>query len=170
MTMAELAIAAQGLSKTFRVGFRGRKVRAIADLDLAVAPGSIYGFVGPNGAGKSTTIKILVGLVRPSTGTAALFGSPISDPRARSAIGYLPENPSFHDFMRPLEVMRYLGRLSGLAGADLERRAEALLERVGLSGARATSPCASSRRGWSSASGSLRRSSTTHRCSSWTNP
>jgi ABC-2 type transport system ATP-binding protein len=136
ITMADLAIAAHGLSKTYRLGFRARKVKALADLDLAVNLGSIYGFVGPNGAGKSTAIKILVGLVRPSAGTAALFGRPINDPRARLAIGYLPENPSFHDFMRPLEVMRYLGRLSGLSGVDLDRRAEALLERVGLSRAR----------------------------------
>ena len=134
--MPDLAIEARGLSKTYRLGFRARKVRALADLDLAVTPGSIYGFVGPNGAGKSTTIKILVGLVRPSAGEATLLGRPIADPGARLAVGYLPENPSFHDFMRPLEVMRYLGRLSGLAGAELDRRAEALLERVGLAGAR----------------------------------
>jgi ABC-2 type transport system ATP-binding protein len=134
--MPDLAIEARGLSKTYRLGFRARKVKALADLDLAVAPGSIYGFVGPNGAGKSTTIKILVGLVRPSAGVATLFGRPIADPAARLAVGYLPENPSFHDFMRPLEVMRYLGRLSGLSGADLDRRSEALLERVGLAGAR----------------------------------
>jgi ABC-2 type transport system ATP-binding protein len=134
--MADLAISCSGLSKTYRLGFRARKVEALAALDLAVAPGSIYGFIGPNGAGKSTTIKILVGLVRQSTGSAALFGREIADPRARLSVGYLPENPSFHDFMRPLEVMRYLGQLSGLRGADLDRRAEALLERVGLAHAR----------------------------------
>jgi ABC-2 type transport system ATP-binding protein len=134
--MADLAISCSRLSKTYRLGFRARKVEALAALDLAVEAGSIYGFIGPNGAGKSTTIKILVGLVRPSTGTAALFGRSIEDPRARLSIGYLPENPSFHDFMRPLEVMRYLGRLSGLSGADLDRRAEALIDRVGLGQAR----------------------------------
>jgi ABC-2 type transport system ATP-binding protein len=134
--MSELAISARGLSKTYRLGFRARKVRALAELDLAVTPGSIYGFVGPNGAGKSTAIKILVGLVRPSAGEANLFGRAIADPKARLAVGYLPENPSFHDFMRPLEVLRYLGRLSGLGGADLDRRAEELLARVGLAGAR----------------------------------
>ena len=134
--MADLAIACTQLSKTYRLGFRARKVEALAALDLAVAPGSIYGFIGPNGAGKSTTIKILVGLVRPSAGSATLFGRDISDPRARLAIGYLPENPSFHDFMRPLEVLRYLGQLSGLSGADLDRRAEGLIDRVGLGHAR----------------------------------
>jgi ABC-2 type transport system ATP-binding protein len=130
--MPELAITCRRLSKTYRLGLRARKVEALADLDLAVEPGCIYGFVGPNGAGKSTTIKVLVGLVRASAGSAALFGKDVGDPRARRAVGYLPENPSFHDFMRPLEVMRYLGRLSGLSGADLDRRALELLERVGL--------------------------------------
>jgi ABC-2 type transport system ATP-binding protein len=134
--MADLAISCSSLSKTYRLGFRARKVEALAALDLAVQAGSIYGFIGPNGAGKSTTIKILVGLVRQSAGTAALFGRSIDEPRARLSIGYLPENPSFHDFMRPLEVMRYLGHLSGLRGADLDRRAEALLDRVGLAHAR----------------------------------
>jgi ABC-2 type transport system ATP-binding protein len=134
--MADLAISCRGLSKTYRLGFRARKVAALADLDLAVAPGSVYGFVGPNGAGKTTTIKVLVGLVRASAGQAALFGRDVADHRARLSVGYLPENPSFHDFMRPLDVLRYLGRLSGLGGADLERRAGALLERVGLAHAR----------------------------------
>jgi ABC-2 type transport system ATP-binding protein len=134
--MADLAISISGLSKTYRLGFRARKVEALAALDLAVAPGSIYGFIGPNGAGKSTTIKILVGLVRQSTGSATLFGRDIADPRARLSIGYLPENPSFHDFMRPLEVLRYLGQLSGLSGADLDKRAETLIDRVGLGHAR----------------------------------
>jgi ABC-2 type transport system ATP-binding protein len=134
--MADLAISCSQLSKTYRLGFRARKVEALAALDLAVEPGSIYGFIGPNGAGKSTTIKILVGLVRPSAGVAVLFGRDISDPQARLSVGYLPENPSFHDFMRPLEVLRYLGQLSGLSGADLDRRAEALINRVGLGQAR----------------------------------
>jgi ABC-2 type transport system ATP-binding protein len=134
--MTDRAVAAQGLSKTYHLGFRGRRLAALADLDLSVEAGAIYGFVGPNGAGKSTTIKILVGLVRPSAGTAALFGKPIADPRARLAVGYLPENPTFHDFMRPVEVLRYLGRLSGMSGKALERRAEELLERVGLAQAR----------------------------------
>jgi len=130
--MSDLAIRCQGLSKTYRVGLRARRVAALEGLDLAVDPGTIYGFVGPNGAGKSTTIKILVGLVAPSAGSAELFGRPMADPRARQAIGYLPENPSFHDFMKPLEVLRYLGALSGLGGAELERRSLELLEQVGL--------------------------------------
>ena len=134
--MDTLAIEARGLGKVYRLGLRARRFVALEGLDLTVTPGSIYGFVGPNGAGKSTTIKILVGLVQASAGDATLFGRGVNDAAARLQVGYLPENPSFHDFMRPLEVLRYLGRLSGLSGRDLDRRAEALLEQVGLADAR----------------------------------
>jgi ABC-2 type transport system ATP-binding protein len=130
------ALRIQDLGKTYRTGFRMRLVEALKGLDLKVEAGTIYGFVGPNGAGKSTTIKMLVGLAAPTRGTAHIFGRPISDPRSREAIGYLPENPAFHDFLRPLEVLRYLGRLSGLSGAALERRSEEMLELVGLGHAR----------------------------------
>ncbi|HET6437342.1 MAG TPA: ABC transporter ATP-binding protein [Anaeromyxobacter sp.] len=131
--MPQDALLIENLGKTYRLGVRARQVHALLGLDLRVEEGAIYGFVGPNGAGKSTTIKILVGLVRPTTGTAHILGKPISHPAARKAVGYLPENPSFPDFLRPMEVMRFLGKLSGLSGADLDRQAAALLERVGLS-------------------------------------
>jgi ABC-2 type transport system ATP-binding protein len=130
------ALDIRGLAKTYRTGFRRRVVEALKGLDLAVEEGAIFGFVGPNGAGKSTTIKLLVGLCAPTRGTAEIFGRPISDARCRDAIGYLPENPAFHDFLRPLEVLELLGRLSGLSGPDLRRRAEEKLELVGLSHAR----------------------------------
>lgn len=130
------ALRISGLTKRYRTGFRMRVVRALDGLDLRVEPGSIYGFVGPNGAGKSTTIKMLVGLIAPTAGEASIFGRSIRDPASRNAVGYLPENPSFHDFLRPLEVLRLMGRLSGMSGAPLERRAEETLELVGLSGAR----------------------------------
>jgi ABC-2 type transport system ATP-binding protein len=130
------ALRIEGLAKTYRTGFRMRLVEALKGLDLRVEAGSIYGFVGPNGAGKSTTIKMLVGLAAPTRGTALIFERPISDPRSREAVGYLPENPAFHDFLRPLEVLRYLGALSGLSGAALERRSEEMLELVGLDHAR----------------------------------
>jgi ABC-2 type transport system ATP-binding protein len=111
-------------------------VVALDDLDLDVEQGAIYGFVGPNGAGKSTTIRMLVGLARPTRGHAEILGRSIRDPAARAAVGYLPENPSFHDFLRPLEALHYLGSLSGVPGPQLRRRAEGLLEQVGLAGAR----------------------------------
>ena len=131
-----IAIAARDLGKTYRLGFRMRRVRALSDLHLNVEEGSIYGFVGPNGAGKSTTIKILVGLISPGTGDATIFGHAIRDPRARRVLGYLPENPAFHDFLRPVEVLELLGKLSGLPSSGLRRRAEEMLELVGLAGSR----------------------------------
>ena len=131
--MSTDALLIENLGKTYRLGVRARQVHALSGLELCVQAGAIYGFVGPNGAGKSTTIKILVGLIQPTTGTARILGKPISDSTARVAVGYLPENPSFPDFLRPLEVMRFLGKLSGLSGTELDRRALALLERVGLS-------------------------------------
>jgi ABC-2 type transport system ATP-binding protein len=136
MTTGADALLVRDLSKTYRVGFRGRRVRALDGLDLKVERGSIYGFVGPNGAGKSTTIRMLVGLAAPDRGEASIFGRSIRDPAARDAVGYLPENPSFHDFLRPLEALEYLGRLSGLRGAALRKRSEELLELVGLAEAR----------------------------------
>jgi len=130
------ALSIRGLGKSFRVGVRQQRVAAVDALDLQVEPGSIFGFVGPNGAGKSTTIKMLVGLIAPTAGDASIFGLPIRDPKSRNAVGYLPENPSFHDFLRPLEVLDLMGRLSGMSGPALRRRAEEQLELVGLSGAR----------------------------------
>jgi ABC-2 type transport system ATP-binding protein len=126
------ALHIEGLGKTYRLGFRMRKVVALDDLDLEVAEGSIFGFVGPNGAGKSTTIKILVGLVNPSRGKAAIFGRRVPDASSRQAVGYLPENPSFHEFLRPLEVLALLGRLSGMRGPALRQRCEEVLGLVGL--------------------------------------
>ena len=136
MSAEPVALELRGLGKTYTVGFRRKRVEALAGLDLRVETGSIYGFVGPNGAGKSTTIKMLVGLSRPTRGEAFLFGQPIANPGSRTRIGYLPENPSFHDFLRPLEALGYFGRLSGMGGRELSRRAEELLELVGLTHAR----------------------------------
>lgn len=129
------ALRIEGLGKTYRLGFRMRRVVALDALDLRVQEGSVFGFVGPNGAGKSTTIKILVGLVAPSRGRASIFGTPISDASARQEVGYLPENPSFYEFLRPLEVLTLMGRLSGMGGPSLRHRAEEVLDLVGLGNA-----------------------------------
>jgi ABC-2 type transport system ATP-binding protein len=133
---ATRAISTRGLGKTYRLGLRMRTVEALSALDLDVDEGSVYGFVGPNGAGKSTTIKILVGLIAAGRGEASLFGHPVREAAARRVVGYLPENPSFHDFLRPMEALRFLGHLSGMSGAPLRRRCEELLELVGLGHAR----------------------------------
>jgi len=126
------AVHVEGLGKTYRLGLRRRRLVALEALDLRVAEGSVFGFVGPNGAGKSTTIKILVGLVKPTTGEATIFGERVPETGSRRAVGYLPENPSFHDFLRPLEVLSLMGHLSGMRGPPLRRRCEEVLSLVGL--------------------------------------
>lgn len=105
---------------------------AVADLTLTVARGEVFGFLGPNGAGKSTTLKMLLGLLDPSGGRGRLLGAPIGDRAARAKVGFLPEHFRFQDWLTGRELLRFHGRLYGLGGASLERRADALLERMDL--------------------------------------
>jgi ABC-2 type transport system ATP-binding protein len=127
-----MVLETKELSKTFPVGLRGRRVRALFDLTLGVERGEIFGLVGPNGAGKSTTIKLLLGLIRPTRGSGAIDGHPIGSVASRARLGYLPENPVLYDFLRPLEFLRMCGRLHRLDSATLAKRSESLLETVGL--------------------------------------
>jgi len=135
--MKPLPIKAASLSKTYAVGFtRTRRVNALRSLDLAVEPGTVYGLLGPNGAGKSTTIKILLDLVKPSSGAAELFGRPVSDRNARVDVGYVPENPAPYEYLTGNEFVRLCGQLIGLSGHELDIRADQILQRVGLDRAR----------------------------------
>ena len=115
---------------------RYRKVNALDDLNLEVPEGSIYGFLGPNGAGKSTTMKILMGLVRPSGGWAAVLGHDVrtSSLVARSRVGYLPQDPVFPADQTVRGVVTYAARLypGHPKGRALRRRVDDLLERVGM--------------------------------------
>ncbi len=129
----ENIVEIEGLSKDYEVGFwRKRKVRALDDLSLSVKPGGIFGFLGGNGAGKTTTIKILMGLLFPTEGSAKILGSPIDDVKMRSRIGYCPENPYFYDYLTPLELLDYFGQLFGLDASVRSSRSEDLLNAVGL--------------------------------------
>jgi ABC-2 type transport system ATP-binding protein len=131
--MADNVLVTRGLTKVFHVGFRRRRLVAVQDLDLQVATGEIFGFLGPNGAGKSTTIKMLMGLIFPTSGEARIFGEPIPTRAAKARIGFLPENPAFHDFLTPTELLRFAGNLCGASRADLADRIPRLLDLVGLS-------------------------------------
>jgi len=127
----------ENLTKDFSVGFwRKRPVRALDQLSLQVNQGEIFGFLGPNGAGKSTTIKILMHLLHPTSGTARILGEPVNSVPMHQRIGYLPENPYFYDYLTPAELLTYMGRLFGLGGEALSRKVDALLESVGLADAR----------------------------------
>jgi ABC-2 type transport system ATP-binding protein len=136
MPSADLIIQIEQLRKVFRVGFWGRRVTAVDGLSLDVSRGEVFGFLGPNGAGKTTTIKMLMGLIYPSGGTATLFGRPVGDPAAKSKVGFLPESPYFYDYLTSREFLRFYGHLFGLRGRTLDKRVDELLELVGMVHAR----------------------------------
>ncbi len=121
-----LAIETIGLRKQF-----GSKV-AVRGLSLQVRRGEIFGFLGPNGAGKSTSIKMLLGLVKPTSGEAQLLGRPFQDVEVRRNIGFLPEDFRFYDWLTAFELLALHGRLSGLTPAQLRDRVPAYLDLVGL--------------------------------------
>jgi ABC-2 type transport system ATP-binding protein len=126
------AVEAIHVAKTFKVGFRRKVVEAVKDVSFQVEAGQVFGFLGPNGAGKTTTIKMLMGLIKPDRGDLRIFGQRSADPSARKQVGFLPEQPYFYDYLKPLEFLRYIGRLQGLRGAALDQQAKAALERVGM--------------------------------------
>jgi ABC-2 type transport system ATP-binding protein len=123
----------ENLTKDYDVGFwRKRKVRALNGLSLTVNQGEIFGFLGANGAGKTTTLKLLMRLIFPTSGTASILGSDISDVSMHARIGYLPENPYFYDYLTALEFLNFCGDLCGISNPERNNRAKQLLTRVGL--------------------------------------
>jgi ABC-2 type transport system ATP-binding protein len=105
---------------------------AVGNLSVSVRRGEVFGFLGPNGAGKSTSIKMLLGLVKPSAGQAFVLGAPSHDVEVRRKIGFLPEDFRFYTWLSATELLRLHGRLSGMSAARLRDRVPALLELVGL--------------------------------------
>jgi len=108
---------------------------AVAGVDLAIEQGEIFGLVGPNGAGKTTTIKMLLGLLRPTTGRASILGHAVPTVEARRRVGYLPEQPYFYGYLRPLEFLDLCAALCDVPRTERAKRCGALIERVGLAGA-----------------------------------
>jgi ABC-2 type transport system ATP-binding protein len=126
-----LAIDTHALCKAF-----GDNV-AVRDLTLQVRQGEVFGFLGPNGAGKTTSIKMLLGLIEPTSGNASLLGAPLRDRAARARIGFLPEHFRFHDWLSASEFLTLHGQLYGMPAARLRQRVAELLELVGLTPFRA---------------------------------
>jgi ABC-2 type transport system ATP-binding protein len=127
------AIRIEELTKDYAIGFwRRRPYRALDRLTLEIAPGEIFGFLGPNGAGKTTTLKLLMQLIYPTSGRAEILGRPVGDLEVRRRIGYLPENPSFYDYLTAEELLGYFADLFGYSGSDRRRRVSSLLDRVGI--------------------------------------
>src|SRR6202049_728674 len=123
---SDLAIRTRGLRKVF-----SGKV-AVRNLTLDVSRGEVFGFLGPTGAGKSTSVKMLLGLVFPTSGGAEILGCPVGDVKTRSKVGFLPEHFRFYDWLTSTELLKLHGRLYGMSHATLRARVPSLLDLVGL--------------------------------------
>jgi len=130
------AIETLGLEKTYHTGFWRKKAKcALKPLHLTVKQGEIFGFLGPNGAGKTTTLKLLMGLVYPTAGSARILDLPIDDPAVKAQIGFLPEQPYFYDYLTAKELLHYYAQLSAVPAKERSLRVETVLAQVGLADA-----------------------------------
>jgi ABC-2 type transport system ATP-binding protein len=129
-------IETRNLSKTYRDFWGRQKVRALRALDLTVYRGEVFGLLGPNGSGKSTTIKLLLGLLFPTTGRAIVLGKDATEVRKNERIGYLPEETYLYKFLNAEETLDFYGRLFDMPPAVRKQRADALIDMVGIAGAR----------------------------------
>src|SRR5215210_6357716 len=126
------AVHTEGLTKVYR-DFWGRdKVRALDDLNLTINRGEVFGLLGPNGSGKSTTIKLLLGLIFPTRGTASILGQPAGSTSINEKIGFLPEESYLYRFLNGEETLRFYGKLFKISRAELNKRVPELLDTVGL--------------------------------------
>jgi ABC-2 type transport system ATP-binding protein len=129
---SDVVLSVDRLGKTFRKPFSGRRVEAVRAISLEVRRGEIFGFLGPNGAGKTTTIKMLTGLIAPTSGRATILGREIPSPDAMGRVGFLPENPYVYPYLTPREFVTLCARLSGMGGRELVNKVERVIERVGI--------------------------------------
>ena len=129
---AEAVVETRNLSKVYRDFWGRSKKTALKPLDLDIRRGEIFGLLGPNGAGKTTTLKLLLGLIFPTSGEALVFGRPATDVGKNERIGYLPEESYLYKFLDAEETLDFYGRLFGLPPEERRRRADALIEMVGL--------------------------------------
>ena len=132
-----VVIETKKLTKTYEAAFRGQNVNALTNLDLTINSGEIFAYLGPNGSGKTTTIKLLLGLLFPTSGSIQIMGSSnIGSAAIKRKIGYLPEGAYYPDFLKGEEVLAFYGQLYGLSGSDLKKRVNHVLDVVGMTRAR----------------------------------
>ena len=130
------AIEIKDLAKTYALGFwRKRQKIALHPLSLSIEEGEIFGYLGPNGAGKTTTLRLLMGIIFPTGGSARILGRDMQDPRVKAQIGFLPEQPYFYDYLSAAELLHYYAQLSGVPARERGHRVEVMLQRVGLADA-----------------------------------
>jgi len=130
--MDTIAIKTTDLSKTYKKGVRQQTVEALTGLDLEIKKGEVFGFIGSNGAGKSTTIKILMGLVKPTSGKAWLMDRSISNHELRDKVGYLSEHPKFYDYLTPREFLRLVGDMRRMDNKKIDARTDELFGLLSL--------------------------------------
>ncbi len=128
----DAAIETRELTRVYRQRWRGREIRAVDAVSLKVSRGTSFGLLGPNGAGKTTFVKLLLGIVRPTAGSATLFGVDCRRPEARLRVGYLPENHRLPSYWTGAGLLDFAGALSGMDARARRRRIAELLDLVGL--------------------------------------
>lgn len=127
-----IPLKTENLTKIYNLGKNKGTKTALDSLSIEVPEGSIFGFLGPNGAGKTTTIKTILDFLRPTNGSATIYGKPTTDASTRQLVGYLPEQPYFHKFMKPIEVLSMHAALSGMAKSRIKQQSMRALERAGI--------------------------------------
>jgi ABC-2 type transport system ATP-binding protein len=132
----DIVLRAEGLAKTFHLGFLRKRVEAVREATFDVRRGEIFGYLGPNGSGKTTTLKMLMGLVFPTRGRAEVLGRPVPNREAKRKLGYLPESPYFYEYLAPEEFLDLVGALFDVPRRVRRERAAKLITRVGLDNAR----------------------------------
>jgi ABC-2 type transport system ATP-binding protein len=133
MTASTSAIEVNGISKTFKSTMARQPIKALIDVDLEVNRGEIFGLLGPNGAGKTTFMKILLGSLRASSGTAQINGLSIDNPQARHKVGFLPENHRFPLYQTGLQMLNCFGGLAGMSRTAIKEKSKPLLDLVRMS-------------------------------------
>jgi len=125
-------IEMNALTKVYKKDFSRKEVYALKSLTLNVEEGEVFGFLGPNGAGKSTAIKLLLNLIRPTSGTVSINGKDVSGRDVRRNIGFLPENPYFYDHLSAKELLWFGGKSCDMDAAAIQERTETLLKELDL--------------------------------------
>ena len=128
----EIALKTENLTKIYNLGKNKAKKVALDSLNIEVQKGAIFGFLGPNGAGKTTTIKTVLDFLQPTRGSASIFGMPTTNASTRQLVGYLPEQPYFPKFMKPIEILSMHAGLSGMEKSQIRTRSMRALEQAGI--------------------------------------
>ena len=133
---SDIVVETRNLTKIYRDFWGRQKVRALKALDLEIKRGEVFGLLGPNGSGKTTTIKLLLGLLFPTSGDVLVLGKPATDVEKNEKVGYLPEESYLYRFLNAEETLDFYGRLFNMSGAVRRQRVAQLINMVGLESAK----------------------------------